>query len=216
MGPVSDTIKVTKLLKLKENGSNWSTYKDQTMTHLNSKGLHQYVLGTAIVPISIIKCEGQFYSPSDVKHKEPLLSSAIDHFKNTVTDYLKNEGVSCNILKTTVPHTVYHQLRHLPTLAEKWNKLCKIYEHQGNTVQQNLLTKLQAFRYSGGSMWAHLSAMQELQDDLADNDFDVTDLQFIAYIHSSLKDNPEFCMLMLSLDSTMEAVGQKLTSDVLM
>ncbi|TFK33172.1 hypothetical protein BDQ12DRAFT_728047 [Crucibulum laeve] len=216
MGPNTNTIKVTKLVKLKEDGLNWSTYKDQIMTQLNSKDLHQHVLGMAIVPINIVKHEGWFYDPSDVKFEEPLSSTSINYFENAVTNYLKNEGVGCNILNTTIPAAIYCQLCHLPNLTTKWDKLCKIYEHHGNTVQQDLLAKLQAFKYAGGSMRAHLSAMQEVCNNLANNDFDVTDSQFIAYIRSSLKNNPEFWVLILSLDGAMETVGRKLTSDVLM
>ncbi|KAM6497566.1 hypothetical protein JOM56_008039 [Amanita muscaria] len=56
MGPEStimsgnDTIKFIRLQKLKDDGTNWVTYRERVMNMLTHKGLHRHVTGTVRKP----------------------------------------------------------------------------------------------------------------------------------------------------------------------
>jgi hypothetical protein len=102
---------------------------------------------------------------------DPLSSIAVDHYETKATKYDKNEGIGSDILNNSIPTTVYREIHHLLTLCKKWSALCEMFEHRGNTVQIDILMKLQSAKYSGGSMRSFLSQLTEWRDDLLDNDY---------------------------------------------
>ncbi|TFK17574.1 hypothetical protein FA15DRAFT_710671, partial [Coprinopsis marcescibilis] len=172
------TIKVTKFLHLKEDGSNWLTYRDQTMHYFDEKGLYRHVRGSVKMPEELIIHEGRFYNPSDINYILPLSDSEINERENAVFAFHKLEGAGNAILDATLPPSIYRQIRPLKSLAKKWSKLCQIFEHHGDAVQEDLYTRIQNCKYKGGSMHAHLSYMSELRDQLIQNDYEITDANF--------------------------------------
>ncbi|KAJ2934237.1 hypothetical protein H1R20_g2849, partial [Candolleomyces eurysporus] len=109
----SDTVNITKLYRLKEDGSNWVVYQDHTTDYLKSKGLRSHLNGGIRKPTEIIECFNeltniiQFFRPDDTAFATPLSAEDVTKFKDSACNYDKNEGISSNILDNMLPTSIY-------------------------------------------------------------------------------------------------------------
>ncbi|KAJ2923795.1 hypothetical protein H1R20_g13297, partial [Candolleomyces eurysporus] len=221
MSPDSDSITIAKLYRLKEDGSNWAVYRDRTTDYLKSKGLRSHLNGRVKEPIEIVERINestntiQFFKPDDTAFATPLSDKDVGKLEDAACEYDKNQGLGSDVLNNTVPTSIYREIHHLTTLAAKWKALHDMFEHRGNVVQIDLLTKLQSARYTGGSMRAFLSQLTEWRNDLLDNDYNLSDSQFVTYITSSLASTPDYRMFISAIEGAAEVAGTTLTSEVL-
>ncbi|KAJ2921695.1 hypothetical protein H1R20_g15406, partial [Candolleomyces eurysporus] len=221
MSPASDTPSFSKLYKLKEDGSNWAVYRDRTIDHLKGKGLRSHLNSRVTKPIELTERYSEslnkffFYLPSDIDFENPLESADVDKYEQLASDYDRNKGLGSDVLNNTIPTAIYREIHHLPTLATKWRALQAMFEHRGNTVQINILSKLQAARYTSGSMRAFLSQLTEWRNDLLDNDYQLSDSQFTTYITSSVSTIPDYRMFISAIEGAAEVTGTTITLEVL-
>ncbi|KAJ2929035.1 hypothetical protein H1R20_g8058, partial [Candolleomyces eurysporus] len=151
----------------------------------------------------------------DTAFATPLLADDIERFEVAASEYDKNEGVGSDVLNNTLPTSIYREIQTFKTLAEKWSALSSMFEHRGNVVQFDILAKLQNARYQGGSMRSFLSQLTEWRNQLLDNDYTLSDSQFVTYITSSLASNTEYRTLISAIEGAAEIANASLTSDVL-
>ncbi|KAJ2929484.1 hypothetical protein H1R20_g7604, partial [Candolleomyces eurysporus] len=221
MSPASDTPSFSKPYKLKEDGSNWAVYRDRTTDHLKGKGLRSHLNGRVSKPIELNERYSEslnkffFYLPSDDDFENPLESADVDKYELLAAEYDRNEGLGSDVLNNTIPTPIYREIHHLPTLALKWRALQAMFEHRGNTVQIDILSKLQSARYSSGSMRAFLSQLTEWRNDLLDNDYQLSDSQFVTYITSSVSTIPDYRMFISAIEGAAEVTGTTITLEVL-
>ncbi|KAJ2911382.1 hypothetical protein MD484_g9032, partial [Candolleomyces efflorescens] len=174
MSPTSDSVSITKLYKLKEDGSNWAVYRDRTSDYLKSKGLRSHLNRRVTKPIEVIEVWDDelsktiFYKPDDPKHENPIALTNVLKYEELASKYDRLEGIGSDVLNNTIPASIYREIHHLNSLARKWKALSLMFEHRGNVVQIDILTKLQAARYTSGSMRAFLSQLMEWRNDLLD------------------------------------------------
>ncbi|RXW13584.1 hypothetical protein EST38_g12270 [Candolleomyces aberdarensis] len=167
MSPAGDSLSISKLYKLKEDGSNCAVYRGGTTDYLKGKGLHCHLNGRVKKPIEVIECINestkatQFFNPTDTAFTTPLSDKAVEKLEDAACDYDKNEGIGSDVLNNTLPTSIYRKIQTCRTLAEKWSALQAMFEHRGNIVQIDILTKLQSARYTSGSMQAFLSQLTE-------------------------------------------------------
>ncbi|RXW12896.1 hypothetical protein EST38_g12957 [Candolleomyces aberdarensis] len=167
MSPAGDSLSISKLYKLKEDGSNWAVYRDRTTDYLKGKGLRCHLNGRVKKPIEVVERINestnatQFFNPTDIAFATPLSDEAVEKLEDAACDYDKNEGIGSDVLNNTLPTSIYRKIQTCRTLAEKWSALQAMFEHRGNVVQIDILTKLQSARYTSGSMRAFLSQLTE-------------------------------------------------------
>ncbi|RXW11527.1 hypothetical protein EST38_g14328 [Candolleomyces aberdarensis] len=221
MSPGSDAVNLSKLYRLKEDGSNWAAYRDRTTDHLKGKGLRSHLNGRVKKPIEIVERFNnstnaiQYFQPSDAAFATPLTDDDIEKFEVAACEYDKNEGIGSDVLNNTLPTSIYREIQTYKTLAEKWSALSSMFEHRGNVVQFDILARLQNARYQGGSMRSFLSQLTEWRNQLLDNDYTLSDSQFVTYITSSLAPNTEYRTLISAIEGAAEISNASLTSEVL-
>ncbi|KAJ2911504.1 hypothetical protein MD484_g8911, partial [Candolleomyces efflorescens] len=221
MSPASNSVSITKLYKLKEDGSNWAVYRDRTSDYLKLKGLRSHLNGRVTKPIKVVKVWDDklsktiFYKPDDTKHKNPITLTDVLKYEELASEYDQLEGIGSDVLNNTIPASIYCEIHHLNSLSRKWKALTLMFEHRGNVVQINILTKLQAARYTSGSMRVFLSQLTKWRNDLLENDYTLSNSQFVTYITSALPSIPDYRMFISAIEGAAEVAGTTLTSEVL-
>jgi len=210
-----DISHLTKLPKLKEDGSNWSQYVHHIRDHLYAKGLRRHLNGFSSKPKVVIKHEGKFYLSTDELLKSPLSQQDVDDAEAAADAFYKEEGQGLDVLNLTLPPSIEISIRNLDTLAEKWQALHAMFEHRGAATRKLLLQKLTSLRYSGGPIRNHINTILELRDQLIANDYSIDDEQLTTYITTSLTHNERYDHIISSMEVAMESIGQTLTSEVL-
>ncbi|RXW11752.1 hypothetical protein EST38_g14103 [Candolleomyces aberdarensis] len=128
MSPGSDAVNISKLYRLKEDGTNWAAYRDRTTDHLKLKGLRSHLNGRVRKPVEIVERVNeltnafQYFNPSDAAFAAPLSADDIEKFEVAACEYDKNEGVGSDVLNNTLPTSIYREIQTFKTLAEKCDK----------------------------------------------------------------------------------------------
>ncbi|KAJ2936697.1 hypothetical protein H1R20_g406, partial [Candolleomyces eurysporus] len=221
MSPGSDTVNITKLYQLKKDGFNWAVYRDRTTDYLKSKGLRSHLNGHVRKPTEIVEHFNeltnviQFFRPDNTAFATPLLAKDVAKFEDSTCDYNKNEGIGSDVLNNTLPTSIYCEIQTHQTLAKKWSALQAMFKHRGNIVQIDILTRLQSAHYTSGSMQAFLSQLTEWRNDLLNNDYTLSNSQFVTYITTSLLTTSDYRMFILAIEGAAEVAGTTLSLEVL-
>ncbi|KAF7349135.1 Retrovirus-related Pol polyprotein from transposon TNT 1-94 [Mycena venus] len=85
----SSSLKLTKLPKLRDDGSNWGTYKDLVWNALIAKGLRRHVVGTARAPPELESRDGEFFLPPRLA---PLSEAELEEHEDKVDEYLQKQA----------------------------------------------------------------------------------------------------------------------------
>jgi hypothetical protein len=108
MSPASETnmsssssVKILNLPKLRDDGSNWITYKERIMNTLTHKGLRRHVIGNAKKPVvPVLREDGEYYLPNG---KDALKDDELEKLQETEDDFLKKEASVREVLYETIP-----------------------------------------------------------------------------------------------------------------
>ncbi|PPR03037.1 hypothetical protein CVT24_012297 [Panaeolus cyanescens] len=213
MGP-GKSDNYSGFLKLKEDGSNWPAYKIEILQHLNARGIVDN-LEPPIFPLdSITVHNNQYYRSSDTKFEKPLDRETAKSLQAKRREFRKAEGLGTEILIATLPVSIFVQLRHHDTLAERWRALCEIYEHRGEDVSFDMWDKFHDLRFPGGSVHAFISKMSDMRDQLILNDADLTDKQFVAAIRRAFRQS-EYNEYLASVCAGIRNAGKEITPAIL-
>jgi hypothetical protein len=194
MGPATDSImstsstslKIVNLEKLKDDGSNWITYKERVLNTLTHKGLRRHVNGSVRKPDDLqwrnktaTVAEG-FYKPDGTK---PLSEDEIEEHEKKIDEYEQKQASVREVIYETISRSIFLRIKNEKTAAEVWKALSKINEDKGSLIQVDTLTKLQNLVCSDdGDIHKHISSMIELKEKLAGMGHDIDDNTFSAMI----------------------------------
>ncbi|RXW16152.1 hypothetical protein EST38_g9701 [Candolleomyces aberdarensis] len=193
MSPTSNLLSISKLYKLKEDGSNRAIYQDRTTDYLKGKGLRCHLNGCVKIPIKVVEHFNKstnvtkFFNPTDTAFATPLSDKAIEKLKDTAFNYNKNKCIGSDAM----------------------------FKHHRNIVQIDILTKFQSADYTSGSMRAFLSQLTEWQNNLLNNNYTLSDSQFVTYITTSLSTTSDYHMFISAIEGTAKVTSTMLTSEVL-
>ncbi|KIL66131.1 hypothetical protein M378DRAFT_58712, partial [Amanita muscaria Koide BX008] len=129
MGPEStvmsgnDTIKFIRLQKLKDDGTNWVTYRERVMNTLTHKGLHRHVTGTVRKPDTIIEDKGKFYKAGDKAKTKELTEAEIEANEKAMDEYVQKEASVREVIYETISQSMFLQIKNEPTAAKVYSKL---------------------------------------------------------------------------------------------
>jgi hypothetical protein len=151
--------------KLAEDGSNWISYMERTLTAIGARGLMWHINGSAIKPI-----------PFDVdpttkvitkKDGSTALQTEIDEHDKIDEYYQKNSLVTQQIFSTITDRLLLH-VQKLKDVSEIWKEICQIHEGKMELVQIDLRWCLQEMRCDeGGDVKAHFAELLWLRESLA-------------------------------------------------
>ena len=179
------TIKVTQLLRLAPDGENWLTYHEQVLNAATVHGLCRHLVGTTLKPSLVIEKDGKFYLSAD--DLLPLDEDALDKHETSVDTWEQKEAQVCELIYNTVDNATFLQIKGEKSAAALWKKLMSIHSNKGAQFKEYLLGKLQTARYAENEdMHTHLTTMNTLRERLAEIGSPISDIQFNAYIRTSL------------------------------
>jgi len=175
MGPEStmmspnDTFKFIRLEKLKDDGTNWVTYRERVTNTMTHKGLRRHFMGTMRKPGTMTEKDGDFYKTGD-KGQKVLSEMEIEAMEKAMDEYEQKEASVREVIA-----------------AKVWSKLMSIMQEKGDLIQVSILTKLQTtICFDDDDVRAHLAKMQELKEQLEGMGAPVSDPSFAAMIRKSL------------------------------
>ncbi|KAJ7585399.1 hypothetical protein C8J56DRAFT_717393, partial [Mycena floridula] len=114
------SVKVINRLKLKDDKSNWITYKERSMNSFVAKGLRWHVMGTAQTPVTLVERNGSFFKPNMLS---PLSDADLEKHETEQDEYDQKEAQVQELIYETVSNSVFLQIKGQPTAAEVWKAL---------------------------------------------------------------------------------------------
>ena len=206
------TIKVTQLPKLASDGENWLTYHKRVLNAATARGLRRHLVGTALKPSPIVERAGKFYLTAD--DKAPLSEEALEKHETSIDSWEQKEAQVRELIYNTVDNASFLQIKGERTAADLWKKLTSIHGNKGAQFEEYLLGKLQTARYAENEdMRTHLTTMNTLRERLSEIGSPISDVQFNAYIRTSLSLTTRYQPLLMTLSTTARQTRSALTSD---
>ncbi|KAJ7124497.1 hypothetical protein C8R44DRAFT_620068, partial [Mycena epipterygia] len=164
--PMSSTsqLKITRLPKLKDDGSNWINYRDLAMNTLTAKGLRRHVVGTIKAPKELVVRDGAFYLPGRLA---PLSDDELEEHETKLDEYLQKQAQVREVIYQTVSEATFMRIKSAPTAQLMLQQLVAIFEGKGEMVQIDTLTRLQSLRCpEDGDIILHITEMKRLKEAL--------------------------------------------------
>jgi hypothetical protein len=220
MGPESsimstaDALKLIKLPKLKDNGTNWVTYRERVMNTLTHKGLRRHVTGTAQKPDTITEENDKLYKTSDMTKllKKELTDTEVETLEKAADEYEQKEASVREVIYETISQSMFLQIKNKQTSAQVWSKLVSIMQEKGDLIQVSILTKMQTtICLEDEDVRGHLAKMSELKEQLDGMGASISDSSFAAMIRKSLP--PSYRPLLQTLSASARVNGKTLTCD---
>ncbi|KAJ7193505.1 hypothetical protein GGX14DRAFT_588402, partial [Mycena pura] len=177
-------LKITQLPKLKDDGSNWGTYKDRLLNAIVAKGLRRHAHGTAKAPPDLISRDGEFFFQGRIA---PLSDTELEEHEDKLDEYLQKQAQVRQIIYETVSEATFMRIKSQPNAERMLAQLFGIYENKGEMVQMDTLTRLRSMRcLDDDDVIKHITEMQRLKEALDTMGAPLADAQFAAYIKASL------------------------------
>ena len=210
----SDTFKFIKLEKLKDDGTNWVTYRERVTNTMTHKGLRRHFLGTKRKPATFTELDKKFYKTEDQKKKErvALTDKQVEEMEEAIDEYEQIEASVREVIYETISQSMFLQIKNEPTAAKLWSKLVSIMQEKGDLIQVSILTKLQTMIcLPDDDVRAHLGKMKELKEQFEGMGAPVSDASFAAMIRKSLP--ASYRPLLQTLSAAARINSKTLTSD---
>ncbi len=206
------TIKVTQLPKLASDGENWLTYHERVLNAATARGLRRHLVGTALRPTDLVEKAGKFYLSATAT--VPLSDDDVDKHETSIDSWEQKEAQVRELIYNTVDNSSFLQIKGERTAADLWKKLSSVHGNKGAQFEEYLLGKLQMARYAENEdMRTHLTTMNTLRERLSEIGSPISDVQFNAYIRTSLSLTTRYQPLLTTLSTTARQTRTALTSD---
>jgi len=206
------TIKITQLPKLASDGENWLTYHEWVLNTATARRLRRHLVGTALQPSPLIEEAGKFYLSDTAV--TPLTDEALEEHETSVDTWEQKEAQVRELIYNTVDSSSFLQIKGEKTVAALWKKLTSIHGNKGAQFEEYLLGKLQMACYAENKdMRTHLTTMNTLHERLSEIGSPISDVQFNAYIRTSLSLTTRYQPLLTTLSTTARQTKTTLSSD---
>src|SRR3979490_462954 len=181
----SSSLKIVNLPKLKDDGSNWITYKERIMNTLTHKGLKRHVTGSARKPKETeLRDDGEYYLPRSMV---PLSDDQVEDYEKKMDEFAQKQASVREVIYETVSKSTFLQIKNEADASSLWKKLALIFEGKGDLVQADMLTKLHNMMCTeDDDVQVHITDMVEIKEELAGMGAPINDVQFAANIRKSL------------------------------
>ncbi|KAG1837103.1 hypothetical protein DFJ58DRAFT_734546 [Suillus subalutaceus] len=141
--------------KLAEDGSNWITYKERTLTAIGARGLMHYITGCAVRPAPISL-------PQEDDGTE-VTDAEIEAFEKKMDEYYQKDSLVKQQIFSTITDRLLLRVQKLGSGSNVWAEICDIHEGKTELVQIDLRRRLQETRCEeNGDVKTHFSEMLQL------------------------------------------------------
>ncbi|KAG2345671.1 hypothetical protein BDR05DRAFT_864888, partial [Suillus weaverae] len=114
----STTSALFNVPKLAEDGSNWITYKEQTLTAIGARGSMRYTDGRAIRPVPF-----QAKKPDGSKPME----TEIEALDKTIDKFYQKDSLVKQQVFSTISDRLLLRVQKLDSAATIWAEICDIH-----------------------------------------------------------------------------------------
>ena len=143
-----------------------------------------------------------------------LSEDDLDKHETSVDSWEQKEEQVRKLIYNTVNNSTFLQIKGEKTAAALWKKLTSVHRNKGAQFEQYLLGKLQTARYTeSDEMCTHVQSMNTLRKRLAEIGSPISDVQFNAYIRTSLSLTPCYQPLLTTLSTTARQTKTPISSD---
>ncbi|KAJ7140063.1 hypothetical protein C8R43DRAFT_893090, partial [Mycena crocata] len=105
-------LKITRLPKLKDDGSNWGNYKDLAMNTIIAKGLRRHAIGSAKPPPKLEERDGEFFLPNRLS---PLSDTELEEHEDKLDEYLQKQAQVREVIYQSVTEATFMRIKGQPT-----------------------------------------------------------------------------------------------------
>lgn len=173
----STTSALFNVPKLSEDGSNWITYKEHTLTAIGAQGLMRYVDGQASKP-------EHFLQDKDDGTPTEAWIEALD---KKIDKYYQKDSLIRQQIFSTITDCLLLCIQKLESASSIWSEICDIHEGKTELIQIDLRQCLQETQCEeNGDVKAHFSEMLRLRESLAGMGTSIEDRDFYAILIGSL------------------------------
>ena len=206
MGPEDSTsssmqVKAYLIPRFTANGSNWITWKQQTLSSLMSnKGVQRHLEGTACVPPPI-----PMYNPNHQLNEDEL--EELDNIEEKWDMYNQREASIKAQILTTIPESLAIKIQALVTSKKLWDTLCEKHKKRALTVVVDLWHRLYALKcLYDSNVKAHIQSLNAMNQQLKGMGEEIGDSNFTTLILTSL---PKFYRPLINTISLQNYVSTK-------
>jgi hypothetical protein len=121
---------------LKNDLSNWVTYKTRLPNAATYQGLGRHLNGTAKIPKIITEVSGDWYLPGNAT---PLTEEEIEKYLDAQDKYNTKEAQLREIIYQTIPNSLFLRVKAEPTGYDVWKRLC-------SAIEEKFLVRINAFK----------------------------------------------------------------------
>lgn len=174
--------------KLAEDGTNWITYKERTLTAIGARGLMRYADGRARKPVPYaIDAKTRLPTKSD---GTAATQDEIDALDKKLDEFYQKDSLVKQQIFSTITDRMLLRVQKLEVASKVWAEICDIHEGKTELVQIDLRRRLQETRCEeSGDVKAHFSELLSLRESLAGMGAAIEDRDFFAIVLASLPES---------------------------
>lgn len=163
---MGDDLKIT-VPKLNADGSNWVTYRDRMLWAVGSRNLLPHLTEATIT--------AAYVTAGDVGILTPQLRWDLD------------QRIVKQLIGSSVPDTVFNDIKGGTTAKDVWDELKKIYETRTTLILVDLTRRLQTTRCAeDDNVREHFEKLKDLRQQLAALGRSVSDTEYAQILMGSL------------------------------
>jgi len=184
----STTSALFNVPKLAEDGSNWITYKERTLTAIGARGLMRYADGRAVRPVPFVIDETTKQAKK-LDGSKPT-ETEIEALNKTIDEFYQKDSLVRQQVFSTISDRLLLCVQKLNSAATIWAEICDIHEGKTELVQIDMRRRLQETRCKeNANVKVHFSEMLRLRESLAGMGAEIDDRDFFAIILASLPES---------------------------
>lgn len=213
MGPgtVSSSLKLLNIPTLKDDYSNWITYKTRVPNTATANALGRHLSGTAKRPKDLTEKNGDYYLPGNLS---PLNDEDAEKYLEKLDKFDTKEASLRDIIYSSIPNSLYHRIKSEPTATAVWKKLCSFIEDKGQLTSDALRNRMANLRTpDDGDVRETLSSLQIMYEELAGMGVILPDNTYMSYIRQSC--GTQYRDLFKILSTSSRLTKTLLTSEIL-
>jgi len=182
------------VLKLRDDGSNWSDYQPRIERAMGSKGLWRHVLGTATAPNPYMLLNG---FPVLLDGKTGATEEQIETREIRITDFDKKEYLAQHIILSTTLTRLGSKIKELKTAKEMWEIVVADVTMKSTLFLLDAKEQLMSMKLSDNDdskahlakIKQHFQLMLQRQENLIKMGSTLSDTHFNTLIMTSLPES---------------------------
>lgn len=176
----NQSLKLLNLPSLKDDYSNWITYKTRIPNAAQSNGLGRHLNGTVKVPKDLIETKGQFFLPGN---SAALTDDEIEAYYESLDKFNTKQAQLREIIYHTIPNSIFLQIKGETTASAVWLKLCSIIENKTPLARDTLQNKMLNLRTpEEGDVRETMDQLVTMYEELAGMGYKLPKDSYMTYI----------------------------------